>query len=234
MKQRQLNYFNRNLFTATIGAVLIILISSCTPSSQNQVSILENSNCDLPCWNNIVPGKTSEKDAIEIISNLAIVNKNSVNILNEHWNTFDSRVTFSLNGTKGISEIYTGGGIVKSLWVCDNLNTTIGDITARIDEPEIIISGGSIAGGRDVILINRTRGVSYFYNTDGLSKEVEFEIMPEVLVECLILFDPTFFIELMDAGMFSMGHYNAEETLRVMYPWSGYGNLDNKYPPRQP
>jgi len=201
---------------------------------KNQVSILDNSNCDLPCWNNIIAGQTTEQDAIQTISNLSTINQKSIEIANEHWNIFDNRIFFSLNGTKGISEIYIVGELVKSLWLCDNLNTTIGDITAKIGEPEKIISGGSIGGGRDVILISPTIGVSYFYNTKEFPKEVEFEINPEIQVDCLILFDPTFFTELMDASMFSMGHYNAEETLRVMYSWNGYGNLDKKYPPRQP
>jgi hypothetical protein len=103
-----------------------------------------------------------------------------------------------------------------------------------IGEPENIISGGSIAGGRDVILINPEVGISYWYNTDGQPKDFEFEITPETRVSCLYIFTPENYEILMEVGMFSSGHYNTEETLRVMYPWDGYGNLEEKYPPRQP
>jgi len=40
--------------------------------------------------------------------------------------------------------------------------------------------------------------------------------------------------KMLEAKFFSSGSYNAEETLKVMYPWDGYGSLDEKYPPRQP
>jgi hypothetical protein len=234
MKQSLSYLFTRNQLAASLAIVLILFISSCTPSSKNQVSILDNSNCHLPCWNNIISGQTTEQDAIEVISNLSFVKKESIRIANEPWNIFDNQVDFSFGGADDTGDVYLSDGVVKMLYLCGNLNTTIGEITKEIGEPENIISGGSIAGGRDVILINPEMGVSYFYNTREFSEEVEFEIKPEIELECLNLFDPTFFTELMDGGMFSMGHYNAEETLRVMYSWDGYGSLDKKYPPRQP
>ena len=214
--------------------VIILVVSSCRSVTDNQISILQESSCDLPCWNNIIPGHTTEKDAIQTISDLSNVHKESIRIANEPWNIFDNQIDFSFGDADNTADVYISDGEVKMLYMCGSLNTTIGEITAKIGEPEKIISGGSIAGGRDIILINPTIGVSYFYNTREISKEVEFEIKPEIEVDCLDLFDPTFFTELMEGGMFSMGHYNTYETLKVMYSWDGYGNLDEKYPPRQP
>jgi hypothetical protein len=228
MKKNWVYHIIKNL-AASIWIATILLASSC---ADNQISILKESSCELPCWNNIIAGQTSEHDVIQIISNLPIIKKDSIRITNQHWNIYDNQVFFSLNGRN--SEVDIVDGTAKILWLCGNLSTTIEEITEKIGEPEKIISNGSIAGGRDVILINPKAGVSYFYNTRNFPEEIEFEIKPEIKVECLILFDKTFFAELMDSGTFSMGHYNAEETLSVMYIWNGYGNLDKKYPPRQP
>jgi len=224
-----------------IWFIIPFLIASCTTSTESQISITRKSDCDLPCWNNIIAGQTSEQDALASISTLSFIERESILVTNKPWNIFDNQIFFSYNARSGfknnslrLSEIDISDGLVRVLTLCGDLHTTIGEIVQETGEPEKLISGGSIAGGRDVILVNPKVGVSYWYNTNEVPQQLEFEISPEINVGCLALFDPAIFEEMLDAGMFSMGHYDAEETLRVMYPWDGYGNLDEKYPPRKP
>ncbi len=100
----------------------------------------------------------------------------------------------------------------------------------EVGEPEYIISGNDVGGGRTVILIYPQKGVDYSFTTE-LSN---LEITPETQIDCIHLFDISYYETLLEAGFFSSGYYNAEETMRVWYEWDGYGNLDEKYPPRQP
>ena len=222
-----------------ILVIILFAISSCSKGYTSEVSVLENSDCDLPCWNNIVVGETSEEDLLNILSSSPFVDPESVFVTNQPWFLYDNQVFFSLlskqelfHNQKDKSEIEILDGVVKVMFLCGSLNTSIGRVVQEIGKPEGILSGGNISGGRDVILINSQRGVSYWYSTNGDSSEME--ITPNTQVECLVLFEPAYYMTMLDAGMFSMGHYDAEETLKVMYPWDGYGNLDEKYPPRQP
>ena len=221
--------------------VLLFIVTACSQPMENHDSILEVSSCTLPCWNNINSGQTSEEDALHSISSLSFVEKESILVTNKPWNVFDNQIFFTFSKKSGfntkdlrMSKIDILNGFVGVITLCGDLHTTLGDIEQEIGKPEKIISGGSIAGGRDVILVHSTEGVYYWYNTKEVPKELEFEVNPKIELRCLSIFDPRILEEMMDAGMFSMGHYNAEETLKVMYPWNGYGNLDEKYPPRQP
>jgi hypothetical protein len=99
-----------------------------------------------------------------------------------------------------------------------------------VGEPEYIISGNDIGGGRTIILIDSQNGVDYSYTTELNN----LEITADTPIDCVQSFDPSLFEKMLDAKLFSSGYYNAEETMKVWYPWDGYGNLDEKYPPRQP
>ena len=221
--------------------ILILLLRSACTSKSDDTSILDKSSCKLPCWNNITVGQTSRDEVTEYIKNSDDIDQESLQITDHSSDIFDQKIFFSsrqgwmTNQSSDIRfEIYLVGNIVGELVICGELNTSIIDIVSEIGEPENITSGDNLVGNRTVILIHPQQGISYSYDTSKLPEETEYEITPEVEVDCLNFFDPTLYVELMDMGVFSGGHYNAEETLRVMYPWDGYGNVDEKYPPRQP
>ena len=220
--------------------LLLLVISACTAKPDN-VSILENSNCKLPCWNNITVGQTSKDEVLQYIENSAGIDPKTIQITDDTSDVFDQRIFFSFRQGWIASqspdlrvEIHLADNVVGQLTICGELNISINDIVNEVGEPQNIISGDNLAGSRSVILINPQQGISYTYDTDKLPDALKYEINPDIEIDCLDLFDPTLYTKLMDIGFFSSGHYNAEETLKVQYPWDGYGNLDEKYPPRQP
>jgi hypothetical protein len=181
-------------------------------------SILDDSGCALPCWHGIVPGKTTIYDGVI---------------------TYDIESGWLFNRRLDVwaQAFWTSDTVIKYVDICgdeDQIDTTIGDLIEKSGEPEFIISGGNHLGGKDVILIHPKKGVSYWYQTNSLPVDRQAEISADIQIRCLGLFDPTMYSAMMDAGLFSMGFYNAEETMRVMYSWEGYGNLAQKYPSRQP
>jgi hypothetical protein len=221
--------------------ILILLLVSACSSKSNDISILAKSSCKLPCWNNIVAGQTTRAEFTQFIETSADINRQSIQIDENPRKIFDSRIFFSfdpgsvLNKKPSIqADARVSNNIISQLIMCGELHTAISDITEQIGEPESIISGDDLDGNRNIILINPTIGISYWYTTDRSLGKAQYEMSPETAVDCLNLFDPTLYEEMMEVGLFSMGHYNAKETLRVMYPWDGYGNIDEKYPPRQP
>ena len=221
--------------------LLIFLFNIACQSTSNEISILNKSSCILPCLNGITVGQTSRDEVLRFIESLADVNEKSIQITNDASDVFDQRISFYFERVglfsrdpRMLMDFHITNNIVIDMIVCNKLNTTMSDIVEQIGEPQSIISGDDFDGNRNVILINSAKGVSYWYTTDPSLGELQYKITPEVEIECLHLFEPSLYEEIMDTGSFSMGYYSAEETLRVMYPWDGYGNIAEKYPPRQP
>ena len=223
-----------------ICLLLLLLISACTIPPDTS-SILDKSSCTLPCWNDIVAGQTTEDNLLQILEHLPDVDQESIQNANQAWRIFDNQIFFSFHQSWTLSQrpklrgyAYTTNSVLSELIICGDTKTSIGAIAKQVGEPENIISGDNVTGDRTVILINSQKGLAYWYSTDPKLNEMQYEIGPETKVGCLDLFDPDLYQEMLEAKAFSNGYYNAEETLRVMYPWDGYGNLDEKYPPRQP
>lgn len=216
---------------------LLLFVTTACMSAPDESSILDRSDCSLPCWNGIVAGQTTETELLGILEDLPDIDQQSIEVTNDSWNMFDNQMFFSFHqnwsfnqDTKLRGYVYLINNKVSKLAFCGEIKTTIGDITEQIGEPENIISGNNFYGGRTVILTYPLKGVSFSYTTqlDNL------EINSDTQISCLEIFDPQLYEAMLEAKFFSNGYYNAEETLRVMYPWDGYGNLDEKYPPRQP
>lgn len=217
--------------------VLLCLFVVACGSMLNEISILDRSSCKLPCWNDIVAGQTTEDELLDILANLPDVDPESIRSTNQTWDIFDHQTTFSFiqdwsfdqkPKLRGYADI--NDDVVSALSFCGKINTTMGALAETLGEPEYIINGDDFSGGRLVILIHPKTGVSYSYT----AKLSNLEITPDTQIDCIQSFDPLLYEEMLDAGLFSNSGYSAEETLRVMYSWDGYGNLDEKYPPRQP
>lgn len=221
--------------------ITFLLTIACTERAVES-SILEKSSCELPCWNSIVAGQTIEADLLQILESLPIVDQSSIQNTTQPWSIFDNQVNFSLRDdwtvnqkTKVSGYVDLTKGVVSGLIMCGEINTSLENIIKATGEPEHILSGDVIEQpGRLVILINSQKGISYWYTAHKTRMSQRYEITPDVPIDCIYVFDPTLYEELLDAKLLSSGHYNAEETLKVMYPWDGYGDLDEKYPPRRP
>ncbi len=218
--------------------LLIFLFLVACGTSSSESSILDKSSCKLPCWNNIVAGQTIEDELLEILENLPDIDQKSIQNENRpHESIFDSKILFSIHQGWTLSqrpklegESRISNDTVSDLIICGEIKTSIGELVEVVGEPEHIISGNDIGGGRTVILIDSQSGISYWYTAE-LDK---LEITPDTPIDCLKIFDPLLYEVMLEAKFFSNGYYNAEETMKVWYPWDGYGNLDEKYPPRQP
>lgn len=207
--------------------VILLLMSACTPS--NSESILDNPVCDLPCWNNIIPGKTTEKDFMVIIEELPNVDQDSIVNVGKPWNTFDNRIYVSVGRNLDL-ETYVLDDLVVMMDFSGALSMSFGQFIERIGYPDNIITIGGHDGSISVIALYPEKGVGYasFVNDSDL------DIQQSDDVYSLTIFDPQRFIDILDAGMFSNGFYNASQTQEMMYPWKGYGSINELYPLRTP
>lgn len=217
--------------------LLICLFVVACGNTPNEISILDRSTCKFPCWNDVVVGQTTEDEFLEVLANLPDIDSESIRNNNQTLDIFDHQITFSFRQGWSFDQqpklrgyAYIKDDIIRVLLFCGEINTTMGALVEAVGEPEYIISGNDIGGGRTIILIDSQNGVDYSYTTELNN----LEITADTQIDCVQSFDPSLYEEMLEAKIFSSGYYNAEETRKVWYPWDGYGNLDEKYPPRQP
>jgi len=189
--------------------------------------VLTISECELPCWNGITPGVTTTEEAKQILENTEGIGANNV----DTYNT-SSRIRFSLSlETPGINRKTVGlveslGGKVIELQLAENLHIVFDDVVQRVGEPEYVISTPFIGGGNVFAAIYPNKGVAFYIPYDTEVVELGTQITS------LILFDPTDFDHWLDIASFTIA--KAEETKKIMYPWKGYGSIEELYPPRFP
>jgi hypothetical protein len=215
--------------------VIVLMLTACTIINEKP-SIIDDSSCDAPCWNEITVGVTTKEEMLAILKELPNVDTDSIAFINSPWQIYDSGINFFLypNPIFGNRhDAYAESNIIKDkvvkLAFCGDIGLTFSDIVKETGEPKSLIIGPSPSGGLFVIAVNQDIGVQFWYDTVNVPKPLSTEVSPEAQIDCLVYFDRSLYKEMLEIGSFSMGHLNAEETLDAMYPWVGYGNIEEKY-----
>jgi len=222
---------------------LIAIGVGCSPSAVPQ--ILSDSTCDLPCWNEIRMGKTSQDELLAELATLTFVDQQSITVTNAPWTIFENGVYFSLYPRKsfwtsssrsradGQASILSGKVVELSL--CGEFGITFGQVEEEIGQPISVISfKNPFTGGIWINAFNEHVGAELWFDTTNSPSQLEGQLSRDTPIDCLVLFDPEVFLAMQDAGLFTGGHYDADETREIMYPWVGYGLINELYPPRTP
>ena len=215
-----------------INLLIILLLMSCTTLG-TPPSILDDSSCDAPCWNGITVGVTTGEEMLAILRELPNVDQNIATL--SPWLIYDDGLNFYLypNGFHKHNVVVESRFIenkVAEISFCGDPGVSFGDVVEKIGEPKNIIVLGSPSGGSFFTAINKDIGFQLMYDTANIPKNLKEEIAPEIPIKCLIYFAPEFYDETLEAGMIGLGRLNAEQTLKMMRPWIGYGDLDQYIP----
>src|SRR5688572_15029166 len=180
---------------------LIILVTTACSVSADKQSILDKSSCALPCWNGIIPGQTTEADLLEILKTLPDIDTDAIQIQNRQGDIFDRLIFFSFRQEWTLSQrpsLHGQASIINNtvsvFTICGAINTSMDQLVEGIGEPEYIISGNNIGGGRTVILTNSQKGFSFSFTTelDNL------KITPITPIDCIDIFDPSLYEKMLD------------------------------------
>ena len=213
--------------------LLILLFITACKSANREISILDESSCSPPCWNSIIPGETSHSEVLQIVKNLNEIDSENVVDTNIPWKIFNKQIWFYLYKNSSQVKVQTDGAVyflddkVVALFLQRNIGRTFSEMIEIAGEPEAIISM-SFAGVTVIRAIDSSKGIVFESYVDS------DQLHPETRIDNVMFFDTTHYEELLDAEMFSMGSYDAKETKKIMYPWKGYGNIEELYPPRSP
>jgi hypothetical protein len=213
-----------------ITLTLILTLAACIPQSKGK-SILWNQVCGKSCWNKIVIGKTTKQELLEIISTLPNVDQTSVTITDDpNASMFDGKIVFQYYRISGEKDtlvniaVLTKNQIIVFMIFQGDLGLTFQDVVDAYGEPDFASSLWTFDGGINVHFINSLQGVeiTQYFNSEKSS------VAPDVEVKNLTLFDTKQYQTFLESNLLT-GDYEGF----VMYPWTGYGKIEDHYWPPQ-
>jgi hypothetical protein len=218
--------------------ILIWLVTACSiGAGQNFIDTID---IGKNSWNGITLGDSTSNDLVEMLQTHPDVPRDSIVNTNQPWQIFDEMIWFDMNiGSIRQSDIYGVAGILErkvvSIDFCGQFEDTIGSVTDIAGKPSnIIVTEGGEVGGYLVGVIHRESGLYYWYHTAYQKDVPQTEIRRNIQLECFSIFKPSLYEDLLKIGIFSQGNYSGEETKSIMYAWDGYGEINEKYPFREP
>ncbi|GAB4418276.1 MAG: hypothetical protein Kow002_05100 [Anaerolineales bacterium] len=224
---------------AIVSITLLLLFTSCglcrdeqdVSSAEETIDLvpLNSSVCELPCWNGIVPGTTHKQEAIEIL--LELKTENDVVEVKEHEEASESFV-FMYVGVTG--EMSSDVMQTITLRVHEDTVQVVMIEDVRISLEEII----SMLGKPEGVMRLPTwfdDGIMVVYPSKGIIFGVLVQktgflgttliLKPESTLSSAILYPPGTWDATVGA------HWVSEKWATAnMHPWSGYGDIDKKYP----
>jgi hypothetical protein len=225
--------FSVNHKTISIILILYFLLSltGCLQTVK-EFPLVTSTNCFPPCWVNIVPGRTTKQEVITILKESSIIDSKSIVIKGESWNSFNDVVLFTTLSNNIDGEIYFVDDIAVFIGLYGDININFSNAIERLGEPEYIINIPMYNPNKsyEIFALIPKDGVNFAYNTQDKGITSKSEITQENKITRVDFFDPNFFDYLSEAGTFSEGFLDSIQTKKYMVPWSGYGELDQKYP----
>jgi hypothetical protein len=216
---------------------ILVLLATCC-NGQHKRSFLNQNSCDIPCWNENLPGVTTTQELIDNIYDLSFIEKDSIITNGGPWDIFDDRVFFTYSDIVVHGVAHFNDNVLSDISFDGELGTSVGDVVDSFGEPDFVINvpvTGGIPGYPDtsyvLTFIYKELGISFAYGTSDLPKRWKENLEPEIPIKFINFFDPKIFDQMVESGLFGQSVLTGEQTLKYLRPWSGYGSIQDKYPP---
>lgn len=213
--------------------LLAILQSACNPDDypSSEISILDNSVCSPPCWENIVPGKTSRDELLAALANIDNLDQSSI-VQQDYPNkkSFNHVIHGNLylepDALTRVSACLSDETVVVlSFW--GDLNLTLGEAIEGFGNPEGVLIYRR--GFTVISFLYPSKGFVLRFDTTGEYWKSFDSIVPEMEIKTIDYFQPAYYHEILDLGWFSEGMWDYQESMSRMKPWRGYGEIDKYY-----
>ena len=213
----------------------MMLLFGCQAQSKYSI-IQEQPICSPPCWDNITPGITTKTDALSVLTANNAIQQPIIDRQSSIPARFESVLMFSVSDDK------KQGG---TLYIQDGKVTVIefdlrGELSLEhameiFGEPEsvLVYRGGEYIG---VSFFVPQKGIAYSYTSWAQKRWPAWaespdwlfrEIKPEAQVNFVAFFVPNQTGPILDSGILSFGEFDLNTTVQSLYPWNGYGSIDN-------
>ncbi len=201
--------------------VLILILMGCS-SSKHDEAIFEN-QCPLPCWNNIIPGITTENEINSIEGKIPYIDVNQ-KAWKYNWRGYDAVFKWDFLGTKDQGgEINIKNGLVESIYLFGGFDVPLDKIILTYGEPDFVIIGQKIMPNsigtsyqNQVNLIYRTKGLII-----GLEPTKKIIIKHNTKIDRGIFFNIQYWSDIEEATILPGLLGNVKQ-----WDWQGYGIFD--------
>jgi hypothetical protein len=95
----------RIISITTLILIMLALLTSCTQvNGEEPLQAIVDSPCDPPCWQYIIPGKTSKQEMVELTSRIPEINKQKSEWIGP-WNIYNDRYVILFEGNQSEGQI---------------------------------------------------------------------------------------------------------------------------------
>jgi len=172
------------------GFCMLLLLVGC--SRKADAEIILSDMCSPPCWENVVPGLSTETNVKEIEEKLPSIDAGQTAWIYE-WNKYDAVFAWRfLNSEVKKGEIYIKGGVVELINLFGGFNVPLKTLVNKFGEPEYVVIGNTITPG--FLGAGYQNQVNLIYEEDGmivsLKPDVNASIKPTTKIDSVIFFVP--------------------------------------------
>jgi hypothetical protein len=142
--------------------IIFALLLSLTACSTSCPIPADDPAGSLPCWNKIVPAKTTKDEAIQIVNTLEIVDQDTIHVFEEPWNTLDGIIRFEIGSndfTKTSVNLFWDGDKIVVL----RLRVTFGEMIEKTGNPEGIYPVLTSSSKINRMAVNLSRGMGFAF-----------------------------------------------------------------------
>lgn len=208
--------------------IFCLLAASTQSGCENKKSILlDDTLCQVPCWQNIYPGKTTFTESVEILSHTTFIKTKGASPTPAHIveNYGYSSWTFIKNIRELGITVYNIGDSVGLLKFAVSRNIRIDEMIDFYGEPKsiLVISGMTDSRWLNVFWIYPEKGVMIeLFDPWWKSEGIMVEITAKMKVSYVYYFDPDAYESLLEREIL-LSPYEWSIVQKNILPWEGYG-----------
>lgn len=219
----------RSVRTLCILVLLIaVVIFGITIISTKKISLIADSTCAFPCWNNVKLGETNKAGLLKILTNVSSVDQGSIFSQKRSNYGFDEVVVFDANVdlTKYIfgnnAEAWLINDKVVELLFQGDSGITLMQAIQKLGAPDHVYADFQIEiTAIDIEIFFKEKGVIVGFSL----KSPEADIVPDQKLDLIGLVDPNLYQKILESGEFT--HGKLKDTKFIL--WNGYGKIKDKY-----
>jgi len=185
-----------------VKLLLLLILSLLTTSCESEISDILSSQCQAPCWRNIEPGITTQKEVLKIIKDFTDI-RGEVIGYGGHFNIFNNS-TFE----KCVNEFGTPENIGRSFVMGPGLQI-----------------GATSAIHPYIFAISPQKGIVFGYDAYKHFSD-DLVLSPRTKVSIITFYDVNVYSQLLEDGDLIYTEILEKYSEEDLYHWNGYGDID--------
>jgi hypothetical protein len=195
---------------------LLICLSSCV---KNDLSFLDESNCQAPCWRQIRVGESNREDTVKLLKAMEDIQLESIQNTTGNGYKTDGLIWNFDGPQEAHGAIYFHDDKVVYIWLSTPNGTMLKDLFDRLGSPNQLIVSKSVLDGVMVTIgfMYPERGFCFYSRRSMLKVPDYFSIKSDFKIDEILFFDPKLSSDAVNASCYQPFSPND------LQHWNGFG-----------